>query len=467
PRDPNAPPGAAAPEAVATAGNPNDPNAPPAPPARVPLHGELAQVGLRTLVNPYSYWAVGLGTAFLDSRLYAAVSPGFAIYRERWSLALHAPLNLLGAELEGRKVRYGGLRVRREDWADRSNYLKVIRFLNIGHKEDPFFASVSSLQPLSMGHGLLLNRYQGNITLDQSNTSATIDLSNHIAGAQALVNDLTFQNRIVGGLAFVKPAFFAEALPLRTLSVGVETVADLRAPRCVRRGAAAGNPCVRGTGNVAGKDPYTSVSLDETFVNSDPNTGRYVVDTATVQALGASLETKIYQQPEVGDIKAYATWHTFINAGGGAGSAVGLLGRFNLGEGWIHALRLRTEYRTFTDGFLPSYFDTTYEANKYEYGFGNSAYQVTPTKYQAIFGDPKNGFARPSIGRRHGFRVDAQWALFKGGRTGKRLALAAGIEDSTGPNDSSMYLHLELPAFHALQLFVTYLHLNEASFPQL
>lgn len=443
-----------------------DPNAKPtAASLQTLLHGEFGDVGMRRLVSPYDYVAIALGPTIIGSALYLNVDPGFAWYTESWSAAFHAPLNLSAVSLQGKSVIYGQMKVRREDWQEVPSYLKVIRFFNIGHKEDPVYVQISSLEPQSMGHSMLLNRYQPNIDINRSLTGALVDVSSRYVGFQGLVNDLTFTNRVVGALVFAKPLGFLENPLGRSLSLGAEVVADLRAPRCIR-GSASATTCVQGSGNQAGTDVQGNI-LDKTFVRTDRTTGRYAVEETVVKAAGVSSEIKIYVNPDLGDIKLYGTYHQFLNAGGGSGMAAGLLGRFTLGTNWLNAFRLRTEYRNFGDGFQPSYFDTTYEINKYEFAYGHNPYQVTPTKYQAIFGDPANGFAPQKLGRRQGFKFDTQWALYHGSRTQKRLMLGFGIEDSTGPNDSNLYVHMEMPAFHALQFFATYLHLNEASFQDL
>ena len=454
-----------APALFASPQNPNveDPTFVPGP---LPFHGELVDVGIVRLVNAFSYASLGLGPAIYStpasSSLFAAVDPQFALYLKNFSVAAHVPLNLDVLDINGLSVAYGGLKVRREDWLTPASYLKVLRFATYGHREDPIYVSLSSLQPLNLGHRMLLDRYQGNVDVNASNTSAVVDLSNRFAGFQAMMNDLTFTNRIIGGLVFMKPFFWLDILPLRSLSLGGEYVADLAAPRCVRF-SSTNVQCVQGTGNVGGRNPYTETPLDQTFVRSDPTTGLFAVQKTTVHAAGASAEAKVYANPGGDDIKAYTTWHKFLNAGGGTGWALGVLGRFQVGDKWIHAFRSRAEYRTFTDGFLPSYFGTTYEADKFEYGYNQTTYQVTPTKYQAVFGDPDNGFARRNLGRRHGFKLEQQWALYRGSRGSKRVAVGIGLEDSSAPNDTAAYVHLEIPAFHALQLFGTYMHRNEAN----
>jgi len=199
-------------------------------------------------------------------------------------------------------------------------------------------------------------------------------------------------------------------------------------------------------------------------VRSDPGTGRFDVATAAVTAMGLSLEGKVYRDERNADIKLYGNAHRFTNQGGGSGYSSGVLARLNAGDEWLSAFRLRAEYRGFGDGFVPSYFDSLYEIQKYGYHPYTTTYQVAPTKYQAIFGDPANGFARAKLGWRNGYNVEAAWALFYKQRSAKKLGVGFGLSDSSGANDTSFYAHLESPALGFLQFFATYMGMNLPSF---
>jgi len=84
-----------------------------------------------------------------------------------------------------------------------------------------------------------------------------------------------------------------------------------------------------------------------------------------------------------------------------------------------------------------------------------TTYQVTPTKYQWVFGDPDNGFQRRRVGRATGFNLEGSYGLFKRRRSNKKIAIGFGLQDTTAPQDTSFYAHLEFPALGILQLFGT------------
>jgi len=432
-----------------------------APARRGFIKGNLVHVGTRQMLSRFDHFGASVGPQVLDGNLYARVDPGFAYYGKKFALALHAPLNLLA--LEGGSLdqpTLGGFKVRREDWDEAPDFGKIIRFLTIGRKEDRLYFSVNTMRPATIGHGMVVDKYQANIDIDRSMTGVLFDAYNDYAGFQLQMNDVTMVNQVMGGLAFLKPlSLFSDHYLATSFSIGAEYITDLRAPKCLIQDPDA-RTCINGSGHAVGRDQLSGARLDNTFIRSSANRGRFRVKRGVVEVAGISAEMKLYKDDRNVDLKLYGTHHQFMNRGGGRGSAGGILARLNFGERWISAFRVRGELRSFEDGFIPSYFNTLYEVEKYAYWARSRAFQVTPTKYQAIFGDSKNGFARDDFGRRKGFNVEVSWGLFKHSRSNKKLAIGVGVQDSDGPDDSTMYAHIEFPALEILQVFGTVMHFN-------
>ena len=427
------------------------------------IKGDLIYPGTRRLLSRFDHVGVALGLNIIENDVYVTVSPGMAWYFDfGFAMSAHVPLQLMALDVAGSDFAFGGLKLRRQDWDEISDFAKIIRFATYGRKEEQIYISINTMRPSTIGHGMLMKNYQGDIDVDRSLTGFVFDAYNDYGGFQLQLNDITFQNRVLAGLGFIKPlSLFMDDVYSRSFSLGGEYIADLRAPRCVRLRKGS-DRCVQGVGHAAGFNPFTGVSLDDTFVRTDPDMGRFVVEEVLVHAVGGSVEVKFFKD-EAADMKIYGTFHKYLNDGGGDGAAVGLLGRLNVGDEWISAFRLRGEYRTFTDGFMPAYFNTLYEIQKYAYLYEARDFQVGPTKYQQVFGDPENGFARPEHGRRHGFNVDLNWGLFRGKRSAKQLALGLGLQESTGPHDTYFYAHIEFPMLEWLQIFGTFLRPNAAS----
>lgn len=428
------------------------------PPLRRFIKGELAYVGTRELLSRFDHIGVQIGPSVIAGNLFMTVDPGLAVYGDGWAFSGHVPLNLL--LVENGSLDFGGLRVREQDWDEFADYTRLIRFVTFGRKEDPIYFTINSLRPTTIGQGSLVDKYQANIDVDRQMTGLQLDAYNNFAGFQFQMNDITLQNQVLGGVAFIKPlGLFSDSWFATGLSLGLEYAADLRAPRCVQFSENDAR-CVQGRGNQAGNDPFTGEFLDGTFVRTDAETGRYAVDETEVQALGFSGEMKVYRDDDNVDLKVYGTFHGFLNEGGGSGLSAGVLARLNAGDRYRSAFRIRSEYRTFGDGYLPSYFDTNYEVAKFQAFYQPASYQVAPTRYQRVFGDEANGFERESLDRRHGFSFELSYGLFLDQRRNKQLALAVGVSDSTGPFDSNFYAHVEFPALEFLQLFGSFMRNN-------
>jgi hypothetical protein len=427
------------------------------------IKGDLIHIGTRELVSRFDHLGVKLGPHIIGKDFFLGVTPNGAFYSGAWALGFQVPLNLLA--LESGTNAFGGLKVRREDWNDVSNYARVIQFITYGRKESNVYFTINSLRPTTLGHGQLMYNYQPNIDVDRSMTGVELDAYNDYIGFQAQLNDITVRNQIIGGLLFIKPLGFLseDNRLLRSLSLGIEYAGDMKAPKCIQ--ASVSDPhCITGgptaskpLGNQAGPDPLTGLNRDDTFVTTDPNTGRPVVDTTQVHAVGFSGEMKFFATDR-SDIKAYGTFHSFINAG--SGLAGGLLGRFTTGDSQLNAFRARAELRSFGPRFLPGYFDTLYEVTKYQ--FPSSKYQVTPTKYQAVFGDPEHGFTVDETSRHLGYHFEFSWAMYKCDQSHKQIAFGIGLSDSNLQNDTNFYAHVEVPLLRFVELFGSYLRLNAA-----
>lgn len=428
------------------------------------IKGNLIHVGTRQMLSRFDHVGISSGPALIGRDLLLNVDPGFAYYGDMFAVAMHVPMRLLAVGNLGDEAEFGEMRVRREDWDEVSDFGKIIRFFSIGRKEDNFYLTLNSLRPATIGHGQILDKYQANIDVDRSMLGLIFDAYNDYAGFQFQMNDVMWfdpdnVNKVIGGLAFVKPlSLFSDHWFATSFSVGAEYLTDLRAPKCIKKSA--DGPCVKGSGYAAGFDPYTGEYYDDSFIRTDSVTGLPYVEETTVTAAGLSVEAKVLKVGRFADVKLYGTYHQFLNEGGGAGAAGGMLGRFNAGTKWISAFRIRTEYRNFGDGFQPAYFDSLYETEKYSFAAENTPYQTTPTKFQAVFGDPENGFERESLGTRHGYNLEFSYGLFKESRRFKKLAFGFGLQDSTGYNDSSLYAHIEFPALDIIEVFSSYIKTN-------
>ena len=109
-----------------------------------------------------------------------------------------------------------------------------------------------------------------------------------------------------------------------------------------------------------------------------------------------------WMMPSAPDVSILSPDGSTLSPQDGNGFTAGLLGRFNYGDDVVHAIRIIGEFRSFSATYLPGYFDTFYEIQKYvsslNYGrYATLQQSLPPTKYKDIFID------RAGLSRKMGF----------------------------------------------------------------
>ncbi len=397
------------------------------------IKGDLARVGALQVLSDFDRIGFRFGMQRIDRRWYTMFVPevDLKFYDKAVQIGLSAPLRFLfldeGAPVDEAYVGFN-TRVRQEDWDEPGDFLKILHYLMIGGKEREFYLTIGRNNPVTLGHGTLVRRYTSNLDVDHTRTTAELDLYNDYAGMEAFVGDVTSPT-VVGALFFVKPgAFIGPGRPLKRLSIGVSTVADVAAPERLE--------------TVEGPSGQELVSVD--------STGNPVFRDTRLTAVGVDAEIKVVRTAHA-DVKPYVDHSMFL--GHGSGTSLGVLARFTMGEDLVSAMRLRLEARTFDSDFMPGYFDTLYEFQRFQYVTEANADDQTmaPTKLAWLE-------AQADGPRRYGYYLEATYALVG------YFAVSAALEDSTEDYGKTMVLHAEIPASKYFTFFLTYMHNRTGSF---
>src|SRR5207253_6023387 len=143
------------------------------------------------------------------------------------------------------------------------------------------------------------------------------------------------------------------------------------------------------------------------------------------QLVGIDLETKIVKT-ENSDLKPYLDYSRLLDipkptgvgakATGGGGLTLGMLGRFNAGDVKPHAFRVVVEGRYFDGNYLPGYFDTFYEVQKYQFITGAANIAYSPKLRTILNRDPNH--------KRAGYYLEAAYQYNSG------FAFMVSYEDS-------------------------------------
>jgi len=401
------------------------------------VKGELLTVGDTNLLGNRSRAGARLGYRAINHVHYGTVDPGFDLRFDDFHLGMSAPLNIevwdgtsglvsvdtTQAEVGVRGFENSG-RIREQDWDTWHDYARVLRHVGYGRKEDFLYVNLSQDGAASIGHGLIMKRYMPQIDVDTVRVAAELDAySDYHGGFEFYTNDVTRWS-MLGLLGFIKPlAPFMPGYLTRSFSIGFTFVTDANAPRYLA---------------VENRRFVLDPDADETLPLAS--------ETVAASIWGIDSELKVFKNAAA-DIKVYLDFSKMVDAGNG--TTVGVLGRFNAAKDPVHAFRVRAEARSFSGNYEPSYFDSFYEIDKWQfligpnqYGKGLDTTSGMMTKYQAI--------TTRNDERQFGYFVEAAYSVLG------YVSVGAALESQSPLESYNMLLHLSIPWSDYLRLQGTY-----------
>ena len=329
---------------------------------------------------------------------------------------------------------YGNL-IRKRDWDEPQDYTKFVRFIRYGHKRDPVYVLAGQLWGASIGHGTLVSRYANSLSLDHPKFGLALDFNTTYFGIETLT-DYVGDPSLMAGRAYVRP--FGDTPFLRGWAVGVTVVSDRTAPRTLAYQAggalqqdATGNPIVAVNNAIfaGGVDTEFEV-LHNSVISLIP-----YVDLNRIAGAGnglhAGILTDIYLPVPVLDINVQA----------------------------------RLEYRMMQPGYIPEYFDQTYDLGRMQYATSPIAGAPAACGVPAEF-EPKYTAAQYM----HCAAADPT-AIDRKGYYGELAFGFAGLLQVGGlyqnyegdPNGASLGLFATLPKFEIIKISAYYLRKNMKS----
>ena len=407
--------------------------------------GEVANIGANEIISPYNSAGLAAGVKLMDDELYLVITPKFSMHFDKLIkepvsekeldliFGLHVPLNVRMVSTDindnDRSIRF-----RTEDWDEWQDYLKILRYLQIGTSEDNLYLSIGSNFAQTIGHGTILKRYIPNHDSTFSTMSAKLNWYFDYGGFEALLGDVARGN-IFGGLVFLKPFSAIGNYHARSVSFGYSFVADRNAPTKLKY------------------EKYHDYDPDDYINGKDDRLPRIAVDSKGrpivlddefLYMQGIDFELKLFKNEKV-DIKTFTDYSWFKKDFVKGGFTFGLLGRFNLDEKNQHAIRIQLEGRAHHDSYIPSFFDTFYDIERIEMMtniYGVKDFQPDGrSKYWHLMNDSDNKFVGSFYGEfSYSFRT---W-----------ISLSVGYEKL--PDSSSIFAHLELPDLWILKMMVSY-----------
>lgn len=281
----------------------------------------------------------GLGITWIDGQPYYGfhLRPEFAFSKVG-----------IGIDL---KLEFGADgKIRTENFNEFSDYLSIIRYVRYGLKGDPLYARLGALDYATLGHGSIMYLYNNSPSYDTRKIGIELDIDFNTFGIESVYS--TFGEAGVLGLrGYTRPLQFTElrTIPIiGNLELGASVVTDLHNKSGVLTGS------------------YDAI---ENKFTADRDEG-------AVTVVGIDLGLPILRTAMV-NLDLYFDFNKILKFGSGA--ATGFI--FNLKGLGIVDLRTRFERRLNGDEYLPSYFNSFYELERFQLDRGTGMFT---SKVQAL-----------------------------------------------------------------------------------
>jgi hypothetical protein len=303
------------------------------------------------LEDPKDSLGASLGISEIDGGYFLNITPQMDLNLGKIGVGIQVPLNLrIWPRGEAAENDYYGL-VRYEDWDERAEWLKVIRYVRLGKKRDAMYLRAGELAA-EIGHGTILSRYLNNVDLNTRRIGFQFDRNMAVGGFESLIADVGnlegkgTGSHLLGVRMYWKPLNkMFKGTPLNALSVGFSVITDTTAPQRLATDAD-GNPKLRADGHYEVAERYG----------------------ATVH--GFDAEIQLLKTPLL-DVVPYMDLNFIRRAG--SGFHIGVRGTAKLPIGLNLKLPARLEYRRFSKNYMPAYFSSFYEIERYAYPLDGSA----------------------------------------------------------------------------------------------
>ncbi len=310
----------------------------------------------------YNGIAAGLGTTIIDGKPYVLfhVAPQFE-YEE------------FGIGIDG-NIRIGtDGKFRKKDWDEGYDLLRWINYLSYGKPHDSLYARIGGIERASIGNSTIVSSYSNNSSYDERRIGLAGAVRLGPLGFEGLTSDIARRGLLVAR-PFIHPFQFIPVihkLPvLGNIQVGVTGSFDYD---------------TNATKIIPNRPPY----VERIFIDSTRDSvvvRDWLVRGTPFVIYGADLTLPIIEN-ESADIRVYGDYVKIVNFNDGF--IFGARTMFKMGES---LLDLRVERSLFKNGFLPNYYNTFYERDRYDTQADTNDYITKATLLDDSTSGDGNGF---------------------------------------------------------------------------
>jgi len=355
----------------------------------------------------------------IDEDWYTTIHLGFSMDLGKIGFGIQVPLRLRVYDADPEDSSDSVFR--EEDWDEWTDYLKIIRFFRFGHKGDFIYVVVGDLPGATIGHGTIVNRYYNNVDLDHYKMGIVADLNTDYGGVETLLN-AGFVTNMFALRGYFRPwSLVDKESYLNNFALGFTVASDVTAPYELYEEG----------GIQQVEDGFPKVAKE---------------DTATV--MGGDIEFKVLDT-SILTLTPYMDLNG-IPASGGVGYHAGVLSVFHIG-GISMDLSARLEYRYFTGDYIPAYFNSYYEIQKFAYPFQDETGLHTGTGERGEAVLPKRRVLEelPDKGL-NGYYAELVFNFLG------LFTIGASYDDYDGLYNSNLRIYLDVPALEVFQFGAYY-----------
>jgi hypothetical protein len=158
----------------------------------------------------------GIGMSWIDNHSYYTISFQPDISLGKFGIGLG--VNLLYDQETGK--------LRSQDWDSSQDFLRIIRYLRYGHKNDPFYTKIGALDAATIGHGFILNYYNNQVDYDKRKLGLLLDADLGKFGFESLTNNLV-RLEVLGGRVYYRPLYNSDIPILKNIALGLSYITDI------------------------------------------------------------------------------------------------------------------------------------------------------------------------------------------------------------------------------------------------
>ncbi|TGJ99306.1 hypothetical protein EHO59_15665 [Leptospira semungkisensis] len=474
----------------------------------VPYAGDELQAQMwmppgRQFMQPPDPFTYDLGVNKFNNDYYLYVAPTINMnFGGNFGFSLTAPLNILIDDQAPKDPTTKIGSIRKIDYDQKSDYLRVINNIWYGtygqYKpgETTFSFYAGKLFDGYIGHGTIVNRYVNNQRIDIYNVGLMADINSDYGGVQVFTNSI-YTHEIGAGRVYARPLAMAfKAFDLMTgrsqlfsmMQVGQGNVADEAGRKKVYEEAGVdpedrekyraivedqkthqpvetmvpidkkpqtpqqkvkeffnqdnfSNRFAIGFTNAFDTKAPTQLSFDTTGrLRLDSSNNPLVEQTEKLSIQGMDAEYKLISSKYV-ELTPYYDVNTIKILNNAKGTHSGIM--FKFGGNDIY-MKIKPEYRNMDANYVPMYFDSFYEIERFQL---NTQTQTPQSKLQAA------QLVDPNGPRVKGYFTSMVLNFY-------RISLEGNYENYNGPNNSRVFLGMYIPIGSLLIFSGYYTHKN-------